>query len=530
MSDHCLLIDDALPTCGERVPGKIRVFEIPNCNCHSMNRTTKRKTFLLRLIAVTVTLVLVQGCAAPEHSVVIRNATVVDVETGELRQDQTIAIDDSTIVFIGVDSDQRMRGRSEVDATGLYAIPGLWDMHVHIEGTDLVEDNRLLLPVYVAYGVTTVRDMASDLGEQVLTWRDEILSGELFGPRIYTAGRKIEGVDSIWKDDLEVATEDEMRVMMDSLDRYRVDFVKVTENTLSAELFLATVREARSRGYRVSGHVPYDASVRELIDAGISSVEHVNNLLRLGNPDEVAIAAKARRGVLTKGQTRSAYLEAFDQNEANGNYERLAQSGVYVTPTLIGRQKAAYFDEEDYSDDAFQRYLTQAFMKHYGPSGEGIMNRSEQSRQQLKTTYERLAAQIPFLQRAGVGLLGGSDSAPIAAFVYPGLGIHEELLLFQDAGLSPLNALQTVTINGARFLGKDATSGTLSVDKVADVVLLRENPLTDISATQSIEAVVARGELLDRVALDSILSSAAARVVELDSERAKGEAGAILPE
>jgi imidazolonepropionase-like amidohydrolase len=453
------------------------------------------------------------------HDVVLRNATVIDVETGALDGGRTIAIDDSIISFIGSDDEQRHRGLTEVDATDLYTIPGLWDMHVHIEGADLVEDNRLLFPVYLAYGVTTVRDMASDLGEQVLEWRDEINQERLLGPRIYTAGRKIEGVNSVWRDDLEIANEAEMHAMMDRLDEYEVDFVKVTENTLEADLFLSTVREAVRRGYRVSGHVPYGTTIEQVAQAGISSIEHASHMVRLGSGDEQQIAAKARTGTMTRGEAQVHYAESFSQERARLGYEMLAEHGVYVTPTLVGSYQTAYLDERDHDADEYRRYLTEAFMAPYAARGARILDQPSAQRQRAKENYARVAAQVPEMVRAGIGLLGGSDSAPIAIYVYPGLALHQELQLFQEAGLSPLEALQSVTINGARFLGEEERAGSLHAGKLASLVLLRENPLADISATLSIAAVVSRGRWLDRAALDALLEEAAARAAILDADR-----------
>ena len=472
-------------------------------------------------ISVALLSCLLAACftSSPNHDVVIRNVTVVNVETGALEAGQTIAVDDTVITFVGDAATGGHRGRTEVDAAGLYAIPGLWDMHVHIEGADLVEDNLLLFPVYLAHGVTTVRDMASDLGEQVLAWRDDINDGRILGPRIYTAGRKIEGVNSVWKDDLEVATEPEMRAMMDRLDNYGVDFVKVTDNTLSADLFLSTVREARARGYLVSGHVPYGAAIEELASAGISTIEHASHMVRLGSRDEGEVAASVRNGEMTRGAAQAHYADSFSQEQARVGYEMLVDRGVHVTPTLIGSYQTAYLDETDHGDDPFQRYLTDAFMAPYAPRATRALEASPEQRQRRKENFQRVAAQIPAMEEAGVTLLGGSDSAPIAIYVYPGLALHQELQLFQEAGLSPLNALQTVTINGARFLGEAERAGTVQEGKLASLVLLRDNPLDDISATLSIEAVVSRGVLLDRSALDALLEVAASRAAALDASR-----------
>jgi imidazolonepropionase-like amidohydrolase len=179
----------------------------------------------------------------------------------------------------------------------------------------------------------------------------------------------------------------------------------------------------------------------------------------------------------------------------------------------------AYLDEDDHSDDFFQRYLTQAFMAPYGLRTERVMNATLDQRQARKSRFLRIAAQMPLLQELGVNLIAGSDSAPIAVFVYPGLGLHEELQILQNAGLSSLQVLQAATINGARFLQKDDSAGTLATGKVADIVLLRDNPLEDIAATLSIDTVVMRGRVFDRDELDLMLETAANSVVSLDAAR-----------
>jgi predicted amidohydrolase len=179
----------------------------------------------------------------PENAVLISNVNVIDVSNGKIAANKAILIKNNRIAEISDNATLRSKnnGVKQIDAGGRYAIPGLWDMHVHIEGANLVEDNIALFPVYIAYGVTTVRDAASDLGEQVLAWRDQINKGILFGPRIYTAGIKLEGINSIWKGDMEIANEKDLNEKLDSLIGYKVDFIKITENTLSGDLFLKSV-------------------------------------------------------------------------------------------------------------------------------------------------------------------------------------------------------------------------------------------------------------------------------------------------
>ena len=127
------------------------------------------------------------------------------------------------------------RPRTRFDAAGAFVMPGLWDNHVHFGGGPaLVDENRNLLPLYLAHGITTVRDAAGDLSENVLEWRARVADGTLLGPTLFTSGPKLEGIDSIWPGDLEVGSEADVRAALGRLQAMRVDFVKITENTLTA--------------------------------------------------------------------------------------------------------------------------------------------------------------------------------------------------------------------------------------------------------------------------------------------------------
>ena len=189
---------------------------------------------------------LTQSPAGQKHDLLLENFQLVEVETGDIRREQLLLIDGDRITAI-VPSSERgaLNAKTTIDLNGRYLIPGLWDMHVHFEGTDLIEDNALLLPVYLAYGITAVRDAASDLATEVLQWRGEVDRRARPGPKIFTAGQKFEGIDSLWKGDLEVGDRKSMLDGMDKLEATKVDFIKITDNTMEPGLFLETIKEAR---------------------------------------------------------------------------------------------------------------------------------------------------------------------------------------------------------------------------------------------------------------------------------------------
>ena len=184
-----------------------------------------------------------------------------------------------------------------IPSTGKYIMPSLWDMHVHFGGDTLKEENKWLLPLYLAAGITAVRDCAGDISLELLAWKKAIAAGKLEGPTIFTSGPKLEGPKSIWPGDLEIANETEMNQALDSLKKLEVDFIKITDNTLDPALFLASIKASRKRGWKVSGHAPVQYTLNELSDAGLSTVEHLSYLLRA--------ASKEEERITTSPQTRN---------------------------------------------------------------------------------------------------------------------------------------------------------------------------------------------------------------------------------
>lgn len=464
------------------------------------------------------------GNAQPSatDSYLLYNVNIINVHDGSMQANKAIRIEQGKIHSIGDFKALRKKVPSafHIDGKGKFLIPGLWDMHVHLEGAELIPDNEALLPVFLAYGITTVRDCASDLGKQVLRWRDEINSGKRIGPTIYTAGRKLEGKNSIWKGDLEIANEAELHAMLDTLDRDHVDFVKITENTLQGDLFLKSVKAAHARGYRVSGHVPVEVTIEELVNAGYTSVEHASYLMRLGG-DEPSIQGDLRSGKISKAQAESQYAATFDQQRAVAEYRKLGARGLFVCPTLIGSYQLAYLKETDHSKDVFLKFLTERFVSNYQWRIQRMANETSEQLQQRKDRLELLKKQLPLMQQAGIKLMAGSDAAALNTYVYPAESLLQELEIFQEAGLTPLQILQSATMAGARYFNVENQTSSIEPGKRADLVLLNENPLKDARALRSVNSVVVRGKLYDRQQLDKLLEAAHQQKLQLDKLRTR---------
>jgi len=473
----------------------------------------------MRRLALLASLLLLCGLGAPTPAaervdLLVRDATVVDVANGRLQPHRTLAIRDGRIVAVASGRQARRYAAGQViDARGRYAIPGLWDMHVHFGGGEaLAEENRNLLPLYVAHGITAVRDCAGDLSEHVLAWRAAVARGELLGPTIFTSGPKIEGIGSIWPGDLEVGSEAELEAALDKLQAWNVDFVKITDNALSPELFLAAVRSAQARGLRTSAHIPYALTLEEASDAGLDSIEHMDYAFKAGSPREKSIGEAVQRKELDARAAWSQWNSDFDMTRAMQVYRHLAKNGTAITPTLNGSRIVAWLDQDDHHADDYLRYIGPGLQATYAWRIERAAKDDAAAIQARHARFEKTAALLPKLRAAGMTILAGTDAGFLNSFNYPGIGLHDELGLLVRYGLTPAQALRAATLDNARWLGHGATHGTLAPGKVADVVLLDADPLRDIAATRRIRAVVLRGHAYDRAALDAMLADVAKKV------------------
>jgi imidazolonepropionase-like amidohydrolase len=424
--------------------------------------------------------------------------------------------------IVAVGEDQALAGQwragTTIDAKNRYLIPGLWDMHVHFGGGPaLIEENKALLPLYVAHGITTVRDASGDLAEQVLSWRGQIASGQLFGPQLFTSGAKIEGLKPVWKGTLEAGDEAGVDAALDREQRDQVDFVKITDSTLSPELFLYALSEAKKRGLRTSGHIPMALTVSQAVDAGISSIEHLDYAFKAGVKDEASIAADYAAGRIDRAEANRRLSAGFDRDTAMTAYRRFAALGVAVTPTLDGGRILDFLDSEPHDNDAYLAYIGPGLRKTYEWRVERAAKATPAQIQARHEGYAEVAKVLPMLQQAGVNIMAGTDAGFLNSYNYPGIGLHNELELYVREGLTPQQALVAATRAGPQWFGTLDRYGAVEAGKAADLVLLERNPLQDIEATRAIDTVILRGQVLDRAALDALLTEAKAKVAAWDA-------------
>ena len=469
--------------------------------------------------------------AAPAHAaqkqgdVIIRHVTLIDVDAARALPGQAVVLRGEDIVAVGPDASiaKQWHAPTRIDAEGQYLIPGLWDMHVHFGGgPDLIEENEALFPLYVANGITTIRDCSGDLAEQVLAWRAAIAGGHLFGPRLLTSGAKIEGIAPLWKGTIEVGSEADVDAALDRLkNRDKVDFVKITDSTLKPDLFLYALKQAKVLGIRTSGHIPMALTTGQAVDAGISSIEHLDYAYNAGAKDEAAIAADFAAGRIDRAEANRRLDAGFDRDTAMAAYRRFAAQGVSVTPTLNGSRIIAYLDRDDHSKDAGLSYMGPKLRKTYEWRVERAAKADAAAIAARHKQIEDIATILPMLAEAGVPMIAGTDAGFLNSFNYPGFGLHDELALFVEKGLTPAQALASATRAGPAWFGWLDRYGAIRPGMAADLVLLDRNPLEDIAATRAIDTVIMRGTVQDRVALDKMLADARAKVAAWDAEAEK---------
>ncbi|SDX58918.1 amidohydrolase family protein [Hymenobacter psychrophilus] len=456
-------------------------------------------------LLLSAALLLAAGCTTPPattpYDLVITHANVVDVETGTIRPDQMVAVAGGVIRQLGATTASTPRAARTLDAQGRYLMPGLWDMHVHFRGGDsLITANRNLLPLYLAHGITTVRDAGGDLTPAVMEWRRQITAGRLAGPTIFTSGPKIDGHGAFWAGSLEVETPAQIARALDSLQALKVDYVKIYESTISRVAFLGTVAQAEKRGMRTTGHMPYTVTLAEAAAAGLDASEHLYYVFKACSNREDSLTAVIRQSQGTAKPiglfaALPAVYRTYDPATAARTFRMLAERRTAVVPTLYIQQLLADLPTTDHSRDSLLAYIDPALEATYARRLAGARQQSAATRAFNQQLGARFRSLIPGLQKAGVLLLAGSDSGASNSYVYPGAALLGELDQLVRAGLTPAEALRTATINGAIFFHQETTAGSIDAGKAADLLLLEQNPLTSLAALRGIHTVVARGRV-----------------------------------
>jgi imidazolonepropionase-like amidohydrolase len=475
----------------------------------------RRSPATLGLLAVVILFLTCSCSSHPPPSLAITHVTLIDATGAAPQTDMTIFLADEQIAAIGRSKSVFIpRKTKTLDGTGKFLVPGLVDMHVHLTGAGEPTGSRdFVLPLLLANGITTVRDMGGDL-ESLIKLRHEIEHGQLQAPRVFFAGPYLDGNPPFFQPSLVVANSATATEDVHSLISRGADFIKVQSN-LSRDAYFAIADVCRREHITFVGHVPDHVTASEASDAGQKSIEHLTGVLRACSSDEPLLIRKqfaAGPRKATTGQSldrelgwQRELLQSYSDEQATELITKFRRNQTWQVPTLILLRNDAFpTPETDASRDPRQKYIPLQVLANWQ---KGVKYRDKRATAQefsLRSSLMEASLRIVGkMNAAGVPILAGTDTT--APFVFPGSSLHEELALLVQAGLKPMQALEAATKLPAEFLGKQQTQGTIEQDKTADLLLLDANPLDDIHNTQKIRAVILRGKLLDRSLLDELL-------------------------
>ncbi|MFZ0646797.1 MAG: amidohydrolase family protein [Nitrososphaeraceae archaeon] len=410
--------------------------------------------------------------------IILENATVID-GTGDLpKPNTTIVINESRIADLTnnatVNPDLPLAAKNVINLTGKYIIPGLFDMHAHVgnvlKNSYNQSESEDMLSMLLAYGITTIRNTGGPT-EQSVALKKNISEGKIMGPQIFTAGQLLNTPEiHVPFVEKQVVTEQDVRQEVRNQIEAGVDYVKLYVG-LTPKLAQAAIREAHSNGTKVIGHL-YLTSWTDAANLGVgdnkTAVNHIDFLTH-GVPVCPSLLSKEnRQKFLEAGDhpfNHFLWLDLVDLNgpEISEMIKAVANNSIPVDPTL----------------DIYE-----------------AMIKGEPEYQYL---WPKVLQLTKMMYNNGVPILSGTD---IPNFdLVPGASLHHELELLVEAGIPPLEVIKIATRNGAQALDIERDVGTIEPGKQADMIVLSENPLDDISNTKKIETVINNGQLIDRVEL-----------------------------
>lgn len=448
------------------------------------------------------------------QSIAFVHVTVIDVQNGSLRPDQAVVVTGNRIAQLGPAAATPIpRGARAIDATGQFLIPGLWDMHVHAAWPRQLPTFG---PLFLANGVTGVREMWGNLS-LVKRARTRLQHHALTAPRFVASGAILDGSPPFWPTSTAVTSAAQAVRVVDSLHDAGADFIKVY-SFLARDVYLAIMSEAQHRHMPVAGHVPLTVGAWLASQSGQRSIEHLTDYPLSCSTEEdtlraelQAAAVQGRDALLAVSRRqRALVLESFSLEKCRRLAAEFKRHGTWQVPTLTVLRSTASLDDTTRASDPRLAYMAPETRESWLARNDfRFRTMGPEDFARARRLFASQLSWVGVLHDAQVPLLAGTDTPN--PYCFPGFSLHDELALLVEAGLTPLEALRTATLNPAEFLGAMDSLGTIAPGKLADLVLLNGNPLADIHNTQAIDAVMLDGRLIDRAAREQILADVRAQ-------------------
>jgi imidazolonepropionase-like amidohydrolase len=436
------------------------------------------------LLCLAVGLLPLACRPTPKDRIALVGATLIDGSGGRPQQDMVVVVRGNRIETVASRAEFEIpKSALIVDVRGRWIIPGLIDAHAHAA--------RWSLSRYLAYGVTTIRDLHGPQ-DSIMALREQAANGAILSPRLFVAGAMIDGVPATYTDATAVANDDDARRAVDARIVAGVDLLKVYTK-ITPGLLKAITDEASTFHVRVAAHLGLTDALTAA-KLGVRSIEHLS-----GVPE--AVLAKPAALYAAHQQSFFAGWNAFERSWAGLDstaLERvavmLAEQRVFLVPTLILHDTYSRLDDPALINDPGLKAVPDSEQVRWNvPDLKARAGWKDADYAAFRKSRPVQDLFIREFRSAGGSVVTGTDASN--QMLVPGLSEHRELELLVEAGLTPSDALLAATRNAASLIGADSL-GSIAAGKAADLVVIAGDPLADIRNTQKIERVMVRGLLL----------------------------------
>ncbi|MBY0434344.1 MAG: amidohydrolase family protein [Cyclobacteriaceae bacterium] len=424
-----------------------------------------------------------------QREIVFTSVNVIPMDSERVLENQTVIVKEGKIIALGDASKiKHSRDALVINAKGKFLLPGWAEMHAHVPPIEDIQPMKDVLMLYLANGITTIRGM---LGHpKHLELRAMINRGEAVGPHFYTTGPSFNGQS--------VKTAARGSEMVREQKAAGYDFLKLHPG-LTKQTFGAIATTAKEVGIPFAGHVSFQVAVWRAIEAGYSSIDHLDGFMEAITP---AADTLAEQQIGLFGSWIAKYA---DESRIPKLVTALRNNRIRVVPTqALAERWQSPWAAVEYTEAPEMKYMKPEEIQNWVTAKNNYLANPSFTKEGAEKYVAMRRKLIYECQKNGVEILLGSDAPQV--FNVPGFSIHHELKYMVDAGLTPYEALRTGTVNVASYLGK-ADTGTIKIGNVSDLVLLGGNPLKDIRQTRSIEGVMMGSQWLSKDYIQKQLKS-----------------------
>jgi hypothetical protein len=439
----------------------------------------------MKKIAVLAMLLMFCSCNQPKKNIsataiLIDDVSIVDVRSGSILEKRQVVVDSGKIVRISDRIENSELYPRKIDGKGKYLMPGLAEMHAHIPPptTDLRRIEETLF-LYLSNGITTIRGMLGDPAH--LSLREKANNGDILSPRIFTSSPSLNGNT--------VPSKEEAKDKVTAYQKDGYDFLKIHPG-VPLEAFDQIVATANEVGIPFAGHVPVAVGIRHALESQYASIDHVDGFLEGLVPESAGVDPSKN------GFFGYAFTPLADTTNIDGLVQMAKANRVWIVPTQsLFERWFAPMPVETLLAQPEMKYMPKSTLANWERIKKETMADESFNEAQWRQ-FDAIRKKLIYkLQHNGHGMLLGSDAPQL--FNVPGFSIHHEIQGMLAAGLTPLEIIQSGTINPATYFNRSDTFGEIKEGMQADLILVDANPLEDLSALQKIAGVMVRGRWLD---------------------------------